>query len=543
MTLKEKFAHNWKSGLTVSLVAMPLSISLAVASNTTPTVGIITALWAGLFASLFGGSNYNIVGPTGALSGLIAAYALLHGAETLWLLAVVSGVLILVAYMLKLERYLVFIPSSVITGFTLGVAFIIGFNQLNFALGLYGLPKHEHLFENIFESIKHFSSISIGTFGVFTVFLIALFVCKRLVPRIPGALLLSPVGIVLGALTSKGILALPLATLGSVFTDIAFRLYIPMSGFAITSSLLSASGAVALVAILETMLSAKIADNMTGTKHDERKEMLGLGLANLASGAAGGIPATAALARTSLNIKSGADDKLSATLHAIFLGVISFFFLAYFQYIPMAVIASILVFVAIQMVEAGDLMRLYSHEKNSFWIAIFVAGITFFQDPIIGIFFGTTAALLVFIEKVSRGQFEIGFNSKQRGLIKTISGEKLTELPEADVLVYTLSGKLTYINSRSHRDRIMHELANYPVVIVRMRGLNHIDVDGAAAIEELLTEVSRSGRTIALSSINGEVRDQLKKLSPTFSKIVTDGNVFEKSEDALRHFGIPINKV
>ena len=151
MNIIEKIKYNWKSGLTVSLVSMPLSISLAVASGSTPAIGIITAIWAGLVASIFGGSNFNIIGPTGALSGLIATYVILHGSNSLAILTITTGIFVLIAYALKLEKYLIFIPSSVIHGFTLGVALIIGFNQFNAALGLYGLPKHSSFFQNLIE--------------------------------------------------------------------------------------------------------------------------------------------------------------------------------------------------------------------------------------------------------------------------------------------------------------------------------------------------------------------------------------------------------
>ena len=130
---KARLAANWQSGITVSLVSIPLSVSLAVASQATPVMGIITAIWAGLMAAIFGGSNYNIVGPTGALSGLLAAYALTQGVSMLPMLAIVAGLFVLIAYAARLERFLVFVPASAIQGFTLGVAFIIGLNQLNFA--------------------------------------------------------------------------------------------------------------------------------------------------------------------------------------------------------------------------------------------------------------------------------------------------------------------------------------------------------------------------------------------------------------------------
>ncbi len=140
--IKKKIKENWKSGLTVSVVSIPLSISLAVAAGATPLMGVITAIWAGIAASLIGGSNFNIVGPTGALSGILVVYAVKYGVGILPLLAIIAGIMTLIVYVLRWERYIVFIPSSVVHGFTLGVAFIIGLGQVNFALGLKNLPAH-----------------------------------------------------------------------------------------------------------------------------------------------------------------------------------------------------------------------------------------------------------------------------------------------------------------------------------------------------------------------------------------------------------------
>ncbi len=150
-----RLKQNWKAGVTVSLVSIPLSVSLAIAAGATPVAGIITAIWAGFFAALLGGSNFNIVGPTGALSGILATYAFLHGAQSLALLAIATGIIILISWILRLERYLVFIPANTIQGFTLGVAFIIGMNQLNFALGLPKLPGHEKFVDNMNYIVLH----------------------------------------------------------------------------------------------------------------------------------------------------------------------------------------------------------------------------------------------------------------------------------------------------------------------------------------------------------------------------------------------------
>ena len=305
-SLRTNLKSNLKSGLTVSLISIPLSISLAVASGATPMIGIITAIWAGLIAAIFGGSNFNIVGPTGALSGIIATYVFQNSLNGLPMLALIAGIIIIIAYLFKLERYLILIPSSVIHGFTLGVAFVIGLGQFNSALGLKGLPVHETFFANLVESLQHVSNISWTAFIVFAIFLAGLLILKKYVPKIPGAIILAPVGILLGFFSSNSVINLPshLRTLGDQFpTGMDFQLFGNFS-FSFTPSMLQTAAVIALIAILETMLSAKIADGMTRTKHNARKEMLGLGLANVVSGLVGGMPATAALARTSLNIKT-----------------------------------------------------------------------------------------------------------------------------------------------------------------------------------------------------------------------------------------------
>ncbi len=296
-TIVPNLRANLKSGITVSLVSLPLSISLAIAGGATPIMGVITAIWSGLVAALFGGSNYNIVGPTGALSGLLAMYAMSYGVQVLPILALIGGLIILISYFFKVDKYIVFIPSSVIHGFTLGVAFIIGLNQLNFATGLKGLPTHERFIENVIESFKHIAGVSGIAVGLFLATLILLFIFLKRIPKVPGPIVVSLIGIALGYLTSIGVLDFPLQTLYTKYGDLHATLFsLPHFGREFLNfTLWKAGAAIAVIAILETLISAKIADKMTKTKFDQKREMWGLGLANIASGLFGGIPATAAL--------------------------------------------------------------------------------------------------------------------------------------------------------------------------------------------------------------------------------------------------------
>jgi SulP family sulfate permease len=532
-SLISKLKQNWQSGLTVALVSIPLSISLAVASHASPITGIITAIWAGMIASLFGGSNYNIVGPTGALSGILATYAIINGADTLPMLSVVAGAMIMIAYALRLERYLVLIPSSVIHGFTLGVAFIIGFNQFNFAFGLSGLMVHEKFFDNLVESLKHVGDVSVLTLVIFLAFLLGLFVLRKIAPKLPGAVLLTPVGIFLGYLSTKNMIPVALATLGTKFGTLQFEIF-KLPHLAFSRDLWVAAITVAVIAILETMLSPKIADGMTHTKHNGRAEMRGLGLANIVSGLMGGMPATAALARTSLNIKSGATHAYSATLSTIFIAIISIFLLSSFTYIPLAVIAAILVYVAIQMIEMEHFIKYFEHDKSGFLIAMLVAGVTVYEDPIVGMMLGTMIAMLLFVERLSHGHFDITLNSFKRGQTLKISGTQLAEEEvKSDFSLYSIRGKLCYVNSKSHIARFETNFRKHNRIILRLREVYFIDIDGVDAVDEIIDIVEGRGQQILLSGVIGDTAEMLAQLSEGYMRLKEKGLVFEKSQDAI----------
>jgi sulfate permease, SulP family len=537
-TYLDRIKSNWKSGLTVALVSIPMSVSLAVASGATPTVGIITAIWAGLMASIFGGSNYNIVGPAGALSGILAAFALTQGAASLPMLAIITGVFVLISYFLRLEKYLTYVPASTVHGFTLGVGLILAFGQLNFAFGLSNLPKHEEFIKNVLESFKNIGASDLPTFLTFAVFLALMFILLKLVKRIPPAIILTPVAIFLGYLTTIGKLPFALQTLGSKFPDIKATL-VQVPVFHINTEMVIAGITVAAVAILETMLCGKVADGITGTKYNRRKEMFALSVSNLASGLAGGLPATAVLARTSLNAKSGATHKTSQGLNSIFIIIISFALLGTFKFIPLSVVAAILVFTAFRMIEQHHFIRMYRHEKRSFWIAMLVGFVTIYFDPIIGILFGTAIALLLFVEKLSKGQFELVINDRNKNIVGKLSDDELKDLPEdADTFVYSIKGQLAYINAQAHLSRFENSTSKYKNIVLRMRELYFIDLDGVEAFDELVTIIQKSGKRVVITGANPLIEKSLNQ-GQAYGKLRHMGLVFDKTSDALRFLGFP----
>lgn len=532
-TLSEKIGQNWKSGLTVAFVSIPLSISLAVAAGATPLMGVITAIWAGLLASFFGGSNFNIVGPTGALSGILVVLAIKFGVSILPLIAIIAGLLTLVVYVLRWERYIVFIPSSVVHGFTLGVAFIIGLGQFNFAMGLKNLPAHESLIANLRESLAHIDSAQGATITLFLTGFIFLFAWRRLFPKIPGVMVLAPIGILLGYLSQIGVIGAQFQTLFSKFGDISGSLWaVPKISWALNQEILLGAVAVAVVAVLETLMSAKIADGMTKTKHNTRKEVLGTGLANIFSGLFGGIPATAALARTSLNVKSGANDKMSATISSLSIVVISVALLSIFKYLPLPVVASILIFTATQMVEKEHFEKIYKNDKSAFLLAIVVAIITIVEDPIMGILIGSVVALLMFANRMSRAKTEININRNGK-LIGRLNAKEFNNTKDhGDTVVYRFAGQLTYVNAQSHMGNINAISDDVKAVVFSFRNLFFFDMDGLEIIKEMIETMEGKGKCVYMSSISNSLERALRK-EKWYVKMIEKEHVFGNTKDAL----------
>lgn len=485
--LISKIAANWKAGLAVSLISLPLAVTLAVASHATPVQGVITAVWAGLVASLCGGSNYNIIGPTGALSGLLASYAIMHGNHVLPLLAILSGIFLFIAYWFNLEQYLFFIPSSTIHGFVFGVACIIICNQINFALGLPLTSSHETFMANVIESCKHMASACPASVIIFIISLILLFILARLLPHIPGAIILSPFAIALGYVVSTKNIGFSVATLQSKFSNLHPHLVIPFS-VRCSYSLIIPALTIAIISVLETLISARIADGITKTKHNKNKEMLGLSLANIASGLAGGMPATAALARTTLNIKSGCTHKMSAGISSIAIVIISFMFLEYFKFMPLPVIAAILTVVGIRMIEFKHFKKMFILDKTQFSIAMLVAAVTVLKDPIVGIIFGAITSMVLFMKNHAHGQFEINHQN-------ILAHPPLPPI-EPDTLIYSIKGSLAYINAQSHIHQLEKQVAQHKNIVLDLRSVYFIDQDGLEACEEIVDLLKREKKSI-----------------------------------------------
>lgn len=533
------FSKNWKSALTVSLVSIPLAIALTLASGGTPTQGIITAFGAGLLGALLGGSHFNIVGPTGALSGLLITYTIKNGFLSLPIIAVLAGLIILLLYFLRFDKYIIFIPRSVVQGFTLGVAFIIALGQVDSIFGLKNIVKDENVIVTTINILKHYSEFHWFATLLFGVSLIFIILWNKKFDIIPGAIIITLIGIFLVYILKNSNSSIIITTLGDKYPSLHGSLFV--NSFSAYSLELLAkkqiwftSFAVAVIAILETLLSGQIAQNITKVEFDRKKEVFGLAFANIGSGLLGGIPATAALARTALNIKSGAIHRASGLISAVFVAIIAVFFLKYFALLPLAVISAILVAVAIGMIEKENFINFWKHEKISFFLAMFVAVITLAADPIVGILTGTTIALIVFVNKISSAQTEIILWTKERK-VKSYQTSEIQKLENihSDIVVYKIVGMLTYINMPAHLETIKKVNGNKNVIL-SVRNAFYADTDGVQYLSDLIEVLKKQNEKIILSGVNKQIEKLIEHETFYKNKLI-EGKVFPSTTEAINY--------
>ena len=454
--LKQHVRENWKSGLTVAFINIPLSLALAIASGATPVQGIITAFWAGLIGAILGGGHFNIIGPTGALSGILISFAIINGPASLPIIAIASGLIILAFYIFKLDKYIIFIPRSVVQGFTLGVAFMIAFGQIDAMLGINDLQKGENVAQNIILAFSDFSKIRWGIVLIFLGAVAFILLWDKKFKNIPGSIIIAFIGIIAVYIIEWTSIPFDMTILSDRYPKISPRLFdnfykdLTWAPF-LSKKIWSVAFAVAVIGVLETLLSGQIAKQMTKVPFDRSKEVFSLSIANIASGIMGGIPATAALARTALNVKSGGKHRTSGVLSAIFLAIIVMFLLTFFKKLPMVIVAAILFVVALRMSSVKHFIKLIYNEKTAFAITATVAVITVVQDPIAALLVGSFISLLIFVNQVSYGNTEVTLWANAK-LQETLLSPEITEREtlESDLIVYKITGTLTYINMPAH---------------------------------------------------------------------------------------------
>lgn len=492
------------AGLTVAIIALPLSMALAIASGTTPDKGLITAVVAGLLISALGGSRVQIGGPTGAFVVIVFNVIAWHGYDGLVLATLLAGIILAVAGYMRLGGLVKYIPHPVVTGFTAGIAVIIASSQVKDFLGLRMvvvpadfLPKWSAYFDAV-GSI-HPITVAIGVAALGTIIIL-----RKVAPRIPGFL----VAIVLTSVVVTAF-ALPVDTIGTRFPHMATGVPMPrLPAFSIekVQAVLPSAFTIAFLAGIESLLSAVVADGMTGFRHRSNQEMVGQGVANFASALFGGIPATGAIARTATNIKAGGRSPIAGMSHAIFILLFILFGSKLMAFVPMAALAAILFMVAWGMSEYRHFLGYLRMPNGDRIVLLLTFGLTVLVDLTVAIGVGVTLASLIFMSRMSSTvEIGTGFDGEDEDLHQR-------DAVPPDVEVFRMSGPFFFgvVGGLMDTFRAMGQQPR--AIILRMRLVPMIDASGATALEGLVEEAKRAGIQVILSGVQPQPQEMLRRV-------------------------------
>jgi sulfate permease, SulP family len=380
------------SGFIVGIIAIPLGMAFAIAAGVKPEYGIYTTVVAGILISLFGGSRYQIGGPTGAYIPILLTIVTLYGYENLLIAGFLAGGMLVLMGLCRLGTLIAYIPKPVTIGFTAGIAMVIFEGQIPNFLGLEHVEKHESFALNVKELFLRIDTFSYQSLMVSMACLLVLLLLPKWLPRMPAAL----VGIAASTAVAGLLFPGQVATIGSAFGPIpstlpAFRL--PELTLAKVQLLLQPALMIALLGSIESLLSAVVADEMTGSRHDSNKELIGQGIANMVTPLFGGIPATGAIARTAANIRSGAVSPLSGAIHGVVVLLVLLLFAPYASQIPLASMAPILMIVAWNMSERHEFIHVLKSRSSDSLILLVTFVLTVLMNLIAGVGAGILLAI------------------------------------------------------------------------------------------------------------------------------------------------------
>jgi SulP family sulfate permease len=484
------------AGVTVGLVALPLAMAFAIASGVPPQAGLYTAIIAGFLVSALGGSRVQIGGPTGAFVVVVAGIVAKYGIDGLFMCTGIAGVMLIFLGVTGLGSAVKYIPRPVVVGFTNGIAVVIASTQLKDFFGL----KIEHVPGNFLGRLQvvahNFHTISWEETGLAVLALALILVFRKYVPKIPGYIVALFVGTAL-----VWIFHLPVETIGTRFGGIPSSLpslKMPQFHFDLVRPLISPAITVAMLGAIESLMSAVVADRLFGhgEKHKPNVELIAQGVANFVSPLMGGLPATGAIARTATNIRSGAKSPIAGMIHALTLLAILLFAAPLAKFIPLAVLAAILLVVSYNMgewTEIPELLKL-SRLEVACWSATFI--LTVFADLTVAVEAGMILAALVFIRKVT------ATTTISRVTPEYLHEGRLHVLQDKEIppyaTVFRIHGPFLFGAADKIDDLVQQVTELPPIVILRLRNMTAIDATGLHALEHLADRIHSTGRGLIL---------------------------------------------
>jgi sulfate permease, SulP family len=482
------------AGVTVGLVALPLAMAFAISSGVPPQAGLYCAVITGFLISALGGSRFQIGGPTGAFVVVVAGIVTTYGIDGLFMCTMMAGVILIVLGATGMGAAVTYIPRPVIVGFTNGIAVLIASTQIRDFFGVQLTTVPGAFWPRMVALAEHARTASAATTLLAIAALVVMIVWNRFVRRIPGYIV-----VLLAGTAIVAAFALPVETIGSRFGGIPRGwppLVLPKFHASLIPTLASPALTIALLGALESLMSAVVADRMGGDRHNPNVELIAQGIANVASPLFGGLPATGAIARTATNIRSGARTPVAGMVHALTLLAVLLVAAPLARFIPLAVLASILLVVAYNMGEWAEIPELLKLTKMdiSVWLVTFT--LTVFADLTIAVEVGMVLAMFLFIRKVSQ---TTTVSRVTPAYVESGRRHSLQDKHIPDyVSVFRIHGPFLFGASDKIREILDRVDALAPIVIMRLRNMTAIDATGLRALEDLADELHRTRRTLIL---------------------------------------------
>ena len=524
---KEQLIKDIISGIIVAIIALPLSIALAIASGVGPEQGLYTAIIAGFFISFFGGSRVQIGGPTAAFVVIIYGIVANYGTDGLIVATILAGIILVIMGICRFGSLIKYIPYTITTGFTCGIAVTLFVGQLKDFFGMEMESVPSEFLEKVIAYVKNIHSINLTATLIGLAAVAIMLLWTKITDKIPGSLVAIVVTTAIAYFAK-----LPVNTIGSVYGQLnsAFpAFHVPSITIELVQQMISPAFTIAVLAAIESLLSAVVADGMIGDTHKSNAELIGQGLGNIFSGLFGGIPATGAIARTAANVRNGGRTPIAGITHCITLTIILLVLMPLAALIPMTTLAAVLLVVAANMADWSSFFRLCkSAPKSDIIVLVITFFLTVFFDLVVAIEIGVVLAALLFMKRMAETADIKAWKYTDSPDITPGEAEKLREIPHS-ISVFEICGPMFFaaadqllgINS-DHRTK---------AVVIRMRSVPAIDASAMKCLHELAERAPKKNIHLIFSHVNEQPMKVMKK--DGFFELIGKENFHENIVDAL----------
>jgi SulP family sulfate permease len=533
---RKQFQGDLLGGLTVGVVALPLAIAFAIASGVKPEQGLYTAIFAGFVIAVLGGTRAQVSGPTGAFIVIVYGIVQKYGYDGLAVATLIAGMLLIIMGLVRMGAFLKFVPYPVVVGFTSGIALIIFSSQISDFFGLKLEKVPADFVEKWIEYVRHVGTIDPATLAVGGGSLLIIILWPKVTHKVPGQL----IAILLATFVVQ-YFQIPVDTIQSRFGEVPSGLptpHLPTVTWSLVQQMFSPALTIAILAALESLLAAVVADGMTGTRHRSNMELIAQGAGNIVSIIFGGIPATGAIARTATNIKSGGNTPISAVIHCVFLLLVLLFIGKWAALIPMATLAAVLIVVAYNMSEWREFAHLLKSPRGDLAVLLATFLLTVFIDLTTAIQVGILMAAFLFLQKMSKETHVdlITENFNDPESIHDTRDMSRISIPDG-VEVFEIYGSLFFGAVSQFKESIRFVAKKPKVLILRMRHVPTVDASGIHILEELVDEAHDNGYVLIFSAVSRGVYRVMRKTGfvATVGKSNFAGDIYAAIEKANRH--------